>query len=143
MSLDLAVVGENFDVVHFAAALDPCFRTNDFATGSAANRFDRLRQRHSVGLHRLVLNFALTLDMRSLSVCSRSKAAALPGRQAAETRMSNIRINRIRQVSYDSTLIATKRVTSSLPTYPAGRTSTRTRILRPGSYGISVMYFWP
>jgi hypothetical protein len=37
VSLDLAILGENLDVMHFATALDAGFCTDNLAIGSLAN----------------------------------------------------------------------------------------------------------
>jgi hypothetical protein len=50
MGLDLAILGENFDVMHFAATLYASFGAYNLAAGPLSNRFDSLRQRHAVGL---------------------------------------------------------------------------------------------
>ena len=63
MSLDLAILSENFDVVHFTAALNASFGANDFAACPVADRFDRLRQGHAVGLRDVEPILALILDM--------------------------------------------------------------------------------
>ncbi len=63
VGLDLAILGENFDVMYFAPALDPSLSADHLTARAAANGLNRLRQRHAARLDRSKCIVRLILDM--------------------------------------------------------------------------------
>ena len=63
VGLDLAILGENFNVMYFAPALDPSLGTDHLTACAATNRLDRLCQRHAARLERSKSIARLILDM--------------------------------------------------------------------------------